>query len=323
MTPQLPAIVDNPAAWQIMRDQGEMAVKSGLLPKAINTPEAAIIVMLKGRELGLPPMQALNSIVVIQGKPTISAEGMAALIFRDHGDNALRFTETSATKATVRYQRKSWKEPQEFSFTMEDAKRAGVTNNPTWNKYPAAMLRARCISAVARLAFPDTIGGLYTPEELGGEPAEDDLVILTPASEPQDTPLAEAIEAETATPTNEAPAEIITEWDHAVATSEQVDPDQFSHDWPLYLKPWKGALGITTLKQAVEAGKLCEQIHQIGDEPELVAATYALYQLVEGSNLIVSEEQVNDTLLKIEQLKSVSDAQREMLSDVAKLMLDY
>jgi hypothetical protein len=65
-----------------LRGFGETLVKSGLLPQSIKTPEAAVVIILKGRELGIPPMEALNSISVIQGKPTVSPQLMLALIYR-------------------------------------------------------------------------------------------------------------------------------------------------------------------------------------------------------------------------------------------------
>ena len=153
--------------WTIMRDQAAILVKSGLLPSAVNSPEKAVAIMLKGSELGIPPMYALSNIVVIQGKPTANAELMLALIYRDHGDNAVIFEDSTAERCVISYSRRAWPARKQFAFTMDDARKANLLSNATWQKYPAAMLRARAISAVARMAFPDSIGGMYTPEELG------------------------------------------------------------------------------------------------------------------------------------------------------------
>lgn len=176
----------NGNVWATMVEQAKMLVPTGFLPKGIDTPAKAVAVMLKGRELGIPPMYALSNIHIIQGKPTVSAELLLAIIYRDQGDDALMFTETSETRATVRYKRRSWRETKTFTFSIEDAKRAEITtgsNAHSWKHYPAAMLRARCISAVARLAFPDSIGGMYTPDEMGltvdyetGEVFEPDVI---------------------------------------------------------------------------------------------------------------------------------------------------
>jgi hypothetical protein len=93
---------------------------------------------------------------------------MASLVYRHHGDDALKVVQTNERACTVEYRRRGWTEAQSYSFSIEDAMRAGLLGSNVWQKYPAAMLRARCISAVARMAFPDVISGVYTPEELGG-----------------------------------------------------------------------------------------------------------------------------------------------------------
>ena len=170
--------------WSIMRQQADILVKSGLLPNTVNSPEKAVAIMLKGQELGIPAMYALSNIVVIQGKPTANAELMLALIYRDHGDNAVVFEESTAERCVISYSRRAWPARKQFAFTMDDARKANLLGNQTWQKYPAAMLRARAISAVARMAFPDSIGGMYTPEELGAAvsvSSEGELVIDAPA----------------------------------------------------------------------------------------------------------------------------------------------
>jgi hypothetical protein len=170
-----------------MREQSAILVKTGFLPEAIRTPEQAVAIMLKARELGIPPMYGLSNIAIIKGKPVANAELMLALIYRDHGDNAIRFKTSDNKQCTVAYRRRSWTQPETYSFTLDDAKQAGLLGNQTWSKYPQAMLRARCISAVARMAFADTIGGLYTPEELGATVAVSDEGEIVTVNEPPPT----------------------------------------------------------------------------------------------------------------------------------------
>ena len=171
------AMLPDAGTWQTMLGMAESLVQSGLLPAHIKTPAAAVAIIQKGRELDIPPMYALSNIVVIQGKPTANAELMLALIYRDHGDGAVTFTESTNERCVVAYRRRGWSQPRSYAFTIGDAETAGLMKNPTWRTYPAAMLRARAISAVARMAFPDTIGGLYTPEELGAAVDADGDVI--------------------------------------------------------------------------------------------------------------------------------------------------
>jgi len=151
------------------QQQAGMLVKTGFLPDSIKTPEQAIAIMMKGRELGIPSMYALSNIVIIKGKPTCNSELMLALIYRDHGDAAMKIIESNHQICKIAYKRSQWPTHQVNHFSVEDAQRAGLMTTDTWKKYTAAMLRARCISAVARMAFPDSIAGMYTPEELGAD----------------------------------------------------------------------------------------------------------------------------------------------------------
>jgi hypothetical protein len=183
--------------WAMAKEQAKMLVGTGFLPNSIKTPEQCVAIMMKARELGLPSMYGLSNIVIIQGKPTCSAELMLALIYRDHGDNAMQFVSASNEECTVAYRRRNWEASQRYSFTLADAQRANLTS-PTWKQYPAAMLRARCISAVARMAFPDSIAGFYTPEELGAPVAIDEEA--TGNFQVVDTNTGEIIEQSPATP---------------------------------------------------------------------------------------------------------------------------
>lgn len=176
------ALLPDAQSWKTMLDMAETLVKSGMLPAHIKTPQAAVAIIQKGLELGVPPMYALSNIVHIQGKPTANSELMLALIYRDHGDAAVGFQESTADHCTVAYRRRGWAQPGLFTFTMKEAEAAGLLKNQVWRSYPAAMLRARAISAVARMAFPDSIGGMYTPEELGATVDADGDVIDVPST---------------------------------------------------------------------------------------------------------------------------------------------
>lgn len=170
-TAQLPAADE----WNTMLQMADVFLQSGLLPSSIKTPAAAVTIIAKGRELGIPALYALSKISIIGGKPACEAELMLAMIYRDHGDNAVIPVETDATHCTMQYKRRGWSEYRTHSFTIEEARAAKLTGKDTWQGYPAAMLRARCISALARIGFPDTLGGMYTPEELGARVVVNEL----------------------------------------------------------------------------------------------------------------------------------------------------
>lgn len=195
---------------------GEMLVTTGFLPKAIDTPGKAVAVMLKGQELGVPPMYALNNIAIVNGKQVCQAELMLSLIYRDHGSQALQVLETNDRVCRVLYQRRGG-QPGELAFTIEEADAAGLLSKPgppggvaPWKGYRPAMLRARAISAAARIAFPDTIAGMYTPEEMGARVVvtEDGAVLLDDEQPPMLEPSApvRSYDGESIRPPRKAPA---------------------------------------------------------------------------------------------------------------------
>ena len=142
--------------------------KSGLF--GAKTPEQAYVAIATGMELGLKPMQALRNIVVIQGKPTFSADGAFAVV-RNHPEyGGIEWIKQDAQEASCKITRVSkggqLKETFVGSFSMKEAAAAGLANKDNWKHYPARMLRARALSFACRDAFPDVLNGLYTPEEI-------------------------------------------------------------------------------------------------------------------------------------------------------------
>ncbi len=151
--------------WEVMRSQAKELLQSGFLPKSIRTPEQAIAIMQTGKELGLGPMQSLRGIHVIDGKPAMSADLIAGLALARVPGSTLRVVESTNLVCRVEAAREGHKVTP-FSFSMDDAKAAGLTGKDVWRKYPRAMLRARCLTEACRAVFPDVVMGLYSPEEL-------------------------------------------------------------------------------------------------------------------------------------------------------------
>lgn len=169
----------------------EMLIPTGFLPESIKTPGQAAAIILKGQELGIPPLYALNNISIVKGKQVCQAELMLSMIFRDQGDQALKILESNDRVCRVRYKRRGG-DPGELAFTLEEATQAGlIARNPNYKTYPAAMLRARAISAAARVAFPDSIAGMYTPDELGARVVVNEQGEVVLDSEQDDEPAPE------------------------------------------------------------------------------------------------------------------------------------
>lgn len=143
-------------------------------------PAAVMAAMLQGAELGIGPMQALSQIAVINGKPCMSAQLMRALVHRAGHD--LWFEVKTNTKVTIAGRRSEWPEERvaRVTWTMDDAKTAGLSGGQNYRKYPRAMLAARATGEWCRDNCADVLGGIgYTPEEVsdGDLIADDDLVV--------------------------------------------------------------------------------------------------------------------------------------------------
>lgn len=126
-------------------------------------PDQVLAAIMLGRELGLGPMRALSWIVLVDGRPTLAAEAVRALVLsRGH---ELKVTEWTRTRCTLAGRRAGSNEWVEAGFTMDDAKAAGLAGKPPWKQYPQDMLLARATSRLGRLIFADVLGGLGTTEE--------------------------------------------------------------------------------------------------------------------------------------------------------------
>lgn len=169
-----------PTEYDLMAKLAKVAAMSGYSKQ---NEVQAMFIMLKGFELGISPMQALDGIQVIQGKTVVSPQLMLALINRSGllEDIKIDPTETECTVMMKRVGRSAHTEV----FTMKDAQAMQLAGKDNWKKQPATMLKWRAVSACARVVFSDVIQGMYTVEEMGGEVSEDasgELVIETPAS---------------------------------------------------------------------------------------------------------------------------------------------
>jgi hypothetical protein len=142
-----------------------------LLPASYRRKPANVLLAMEyGHALGLDTITAMQSVHVIDGKPTASAQLIGALVRR--AGHRLRVTgdDKKAVAEIVR------SDDPEFVFrsewTLDRAGAAGLANRGVWKQYPAAMLKARAITEVARDACPEALAGVaYTPEELGVEGA--------------------------------------------------------------------------------------------------------------------------------------------------------
>lgn len=135
------------------------------VPKGLRgKPAATAAAMLYGREVGLPPMTALNSTHVIEGTPSISAEMMRAMVLAE--GHELVFEVMTGSRCVVKGRRRGSDSWTTVEWTLDMARAAKLLGKDNWIKWPRRMLQARASSELCELVFPDVIHGFKATEEL-------------------------------------------------------------------------------------------------------------------------------------------------------------
>ncbi|MGW1433095.1 hypothetical protein ACWD6K_31305 [Streptomyces sp. NPDC002431] len=166
-----------PASLPDKMQYAKALAASGMLPSQYRNQPANLLYALEFADsLGLHPMAAITGVHVIEGKPSASSALISALVRRAGHKLRVIGNDQEATARIVRA------DDPEFTFectwTWARAERAGLTGKKVWKNYPAAMLKARAITEVAREACEEALSGMhYTPEELGANVNEDGLPV--------------------------------------------------------------------------------------------------------------------------------------------------
>lgn len=171
--------------FNLMFRQAQMIARSGLVPKALATAEKVLVVLMTGRELGLPPMTALRSIDVINNMACIKPQAMIGLIERSGLLEDIQIVDDGQTCSVT--MKRVGRHPHTETFSAADAQRIrtkewegdhqrdiSLAEKKNWKSMPVVMRKWRAIAACARVVFPDVILGLYTTEEIGETRTIDD-----------------------------------------------------------------------------------------------------------------------------------------------------
>ena len=190
---------------------GDVLAKSGFF-KDTKQASQAVVKVLAGREIGFGPIASMTGVHIVQGKPVIGANLIAAKV-KAHPAYDYQITENTDTRCEIAFYQ-GGAEVGRSSFTMDDARAAGLMGKDVWKKYPRNMLFARAISNGARWHCPDVFSGVtvYTPEELDAGNGHD-IIDVTPT--PTDAPpsngpewTAPAVEAGEDSPPTQATMEL-------------------------------------------------------------------------------------------------------------------
>lgn len=202
--------------------------QSEMVPKQYRGKQADVLVAIQyGMELGFAPMQALQSIAVINGRPGVFGDGFIALIVssplcREHDEYyqvggerrdglTLDDLKKDDTAAVCTFWRHGRSQPITRRFSIGQAKKASLLGKEgPWSNYPDRMLMMRARGFAGRDAFPDLLRGIKTAEELHDTPDEDAIDTTAIRHEPQQPRRASEARADTspqqATPPATTPA---------------------------------------------------------------------------------------------------------------------
>lgn len=146
----------------------DIVSKSGMIPKDyFQKPGNIIVAVQMGVEIGLKPMQSLQNISVINGRPSLWGDALIALVKKSPVCEYIK--ESFSKDGKVAYcevKRKDEKEPQIRSFSLEDARIAGLLGKDNWKKYPKRMIQLRARAWALRDVFPDVLLGMQVTEEM-------------------------------------------------------------------------------------------------------------------------------------------------------------
>ncbi len=140
---------------------------TALVPKDYqNSPEACCVAIMAGLDLGLTPMAALQSIAVINGRPSLWGDAMLGVV-RASGQLEYIKEETEGTVARCTVKRKGDADPVTRTFSDEDARAAGLLDKTgPWKQYRPRMRQMRARSWCLRDVFPDVLRGIASADEL-------------------------------------------------------------------------------------------------------------------------------------------------------------
>jgi hypothetical protein len=163
-------MVMNKQALSEMMEAATAISNSGLIPAALrNKPADILVIMQTAREMNIPPMQAINSINVIQGRLSISPQLMIAL-FRQKLTGGFLKIEINETKKEAivicSRSKENMDESYKSTWNVEKAKLMGLLGKDNYIKQLTNMLKWRAVAEAIRVVAPDVIMGLYLPDEI-------------------------------------------------------------------------------------------------------------------------------------------------------------
>lgn len=197
---------DFEGAWRI----ATAVCTAGMAPRGLETPEKAMVAIMHGLEVGLTPMNALQSIAVINSRATLWGDGALGLVQASGKMESFKEWfegEGDTRKALCLVKRRGDPETKLGEFSVADAKKAGLWGKPgPWSQYSDRMLKMRARAFALRDGFSDVLRGLGIAEEIADITPE----TIHSAPVPPPPPSPPSPPAPSDTPVPDEPAEAVT-----------------------------------------------------------------------------------------------------------------
>lgn len=172
----VPSSIDE--AWRL----AEIIANSNFAPKDYKgKPHDVFLAIQMGAEVGLKPMQAVQNISIINGRPCIWGDALLAIV-KSHDEFEFIKEDISNEIATCIVKRKNQPEAK-YTFSMEQAKIAQLLGKDNWKKYPKRMLQLRARAFCCRDTFPDALKGLDSAELVSDYDRQEKDITPKPKSE--------------------------------------------------------------------------------------------------------------------------------------------
>jgi hypothetical protein len=296
----------------------QLLADADLLPKQfVGKPANVLYAVEYGRTLGIAPVAAITGIHVIEGKPSASSGLIGGLVRQAGHKLRVRGNDQEAVAQIIRADDPDW--TYECTWTLERAAQAGLCklvngkpvardykDRPTaWEKYPAAMLKARAITEVARDACEDVLFGLhYTPEELGAVVNQDGEPMDATVQQLRSVPTKESDQWQQPVPAQQTPPEVVA---RAVA---DVPAESLTPAGRDYLHEAHAAPDANTVRQIWQDAKAegardgyLAQIAEVGRQKAAAeAAPVADEDVVDGE--IVPDEPLDEHAAAVAELRA-------------------
>ena len=189
----------NPGDFGQLMEFAKLASGTQMVPQSYQgKPQDIVCAVMMGADLGLSPMQSLQSIAVIRGKPTLWGDGQLAVVMGHHAFAGIKEwveyenTEDAVAYCLIKRTVNGHVQETQRSYSVLDAKRAKLWNpsrGGPWKDYPMRMLQHRARGFACRDSFPDALRGILSEAEArdipqkGAPVAQTVEAVATPAVE--------------------------------------------------------------------------------------------------------------------------------------------